>query len=99
MFNSGVKKFDHILIGTIVGLIVPITIMKILLSYYSNFDFKFLLENPMFSGVINNLKGCLFANLGVFFIFYWLKKDKSARGVILATLLYCLIYLFYMIFG
>jgi len=40
----------------------------------------------------------LFFNLAVFFIFYWLKKDQSARGVILATLVYGALYLWYMFF-
>ena len=98
MFKEDLKKFDHIAIGVIIGLIIPITAMHLILSYYSNFTIEFLIDNPMFSGILDDLKGCLFINLGAFFLFYWFKKDKSARGVVFATLLYGAVYLYYMFF-
>lgn len=98
MYKAGFKYFNHIVIGMVLGLAIPLIAMQILLSYYSNFTLQFLIENPMFSPILDNLKGCLFLNLGVFFIFYWLKKDKSARGVIFATLIYGALYMYYMFF-
>jgi hypothetical protein len=95
MSKSAFKQFDHILIGMAIGLIVPVTAMHFILQYYSNFTLMYLIENPMFSILLDDLKGCLFFNLGVFFLFYWFKKDKSARGVIFATLIYGAIYLYY----
>jgi len=89
-------KFNHVAIGMVIGLIIPITAMHFILQYYTNFTLIFLIENPIFSGALDNLKGCLFFNLGLFFMFYWLKKDKSARGVVLATFLYGAVYLYYM---
>ncbi len=94
----GFRYFNHIVIGVIIGLLVPITAMKLILDHYTNFTIMYLIENPMFSLLLNDLKGCLFFNLAVFFIFYWLKKDKSARGVIFATLIYGALYLYYMFF-
>lgn len=96
MPKSNFKKFDHIAIGLIIGLLLPVISMHFILKYYSNLDLLYLIENPMFSGILNDLKGCLFINLGVFFLFYWLKKDKSAKGVVFATLLYGIVYLYYM---
>lgn len=98
MSKSDFLKFNHIAIGAIIGLVLPIVAMNFILQYYSNFSLRFLIENPMFSGILNDLKGCLFINLGIFFIFYWLKKDKSARGVVFATFLYGAVYLYYMFF-
>lgn len=99
MYNKGFKYFNHIVIGLIIGLIVPLATMHIILKYNTpNFTLLYLLENPMFSPVLNNLKGALFINLPIFFIFYWLKKDQSARGVIFATLVYGAFYLYYMFF-
>lgn len=98
MPKSEFFKFNHIAIGLVIGLIVPITAMHFILQYYSNLSLQFLVENPMFSRVLDDLKGCLFINLGIFFIFYWFKKDKSARGVVFATLLYGAVYLYYMFF-
>lgn len=99
MYKEGFKYFNHILIGLILGIIVPLIAMHFILKYnLPNFTLRMTIENPVFSPIFNSLKGCLFFNLGVFFIFYWLKKDKSARGVILATLLYGAFYLYYMFF-
>ena len=98
MSKADFLQLNHIAIGAVVGLVVPITAMHFILSYYSNFTIQFLIDNPMFSGILDDLKGCLFINLGVFFLFYWFKKDKSARGVVFATFLYGALYLYYMFF-
>ena len=95
---SDLKKGDHLLVGLIPALILPVAIMATILGYYSNFTLQFIIENPLFSPLVNDLKGVLLINLGVFFLFYWLKKDKSSKGVLLATLFYAAIYIFYMFF-
>jgi len=92
------KSFNHLSIGVIIGLIVPIVAMYFILKFTTNLSLTYILGSDYFSPVVNNLKGCLFFNLAVFFIFYWLKKDQSARGVILATLVYGALYLWYMFF-
>ena len=97
-FQVNKDKFDHILIGLIPGLIFPVMIMYFILSYYSNFTLQFIIENPLFSPLVNDLKGALLINLGLFFLFYWFKKDKSARGVVFATLVYAAFYLWYVFF-
>ena len=98
MNKSDFKKADHILIGLIPALILPVLIMSLILGYYSSFTIEYIIETPMFSPLVNDLKGALLVNLGLFFLFYWLKKDKSARGVLAATLFYAAIYLYYMFF-
>jgi hypothetical protein len=98
MNKIDLKKGNHLLIGLIPGLIFPISIMAAILGYYSSFTLEFIVENPLFSPLVNDLKGALLINLGLFFIFIWLKKDKSAKGVLLSTLLYAAIYLYYMAF-
>ncbi len=92
------KNLDHLLVGLIPALILPALIMAAILKYYSSFTLEYIIENPMFSPLVNDLKGALLINLGLFFLFYWLKKDKSAKGVLLATLLYGAIYIYYMFF-
>lgn len=99
MHKVGFKHFNHIVIGLVIGLIVPLIGMHLVLKYQlPNFTLKMLIESPIFSPIFDSLKGCLFFNLGVFFTFYWLKKDHSARGVIFATILYGIFYLYYMFF-
>lgn len=96
MNKEDLKKFDHILIGLIPGLILPVVIMAAILGCYSSFTLEYIINNPLFSPLVNDLKGALLINLALFFLFYWLKKDKSAKGVLLATLLYGAIYMYYM---
>jgi len=98
MLKSNFLKLDHIVIGIISGVIIPLLIMQLRLQYVSNLSLIYIIKNPFFSEIVDILKGSVFANLGLFFIFYWLKKDRSARGVILATLLYGVFYLWYIIF-
>lgn len=98
MSKLNLQKFDHTAIGVVIGVILPVTAMHLILSYYSNFTIEFLIENPLFSGILDDLKGCLFINLGLFFVFYLLRMDKAARGVVFATFLYGAIYLYYMFF-
>lgn len=98
MDKSSLKKGDHILIGLIPALVLPVLIMSFILGYYSSFTMEYIISNPMFSPLVNDLKGALLVNLGLFFLFYWLKKDKSAKGVLLATLFYAAIYMYYMFF-
>ncbi|MCO6500437.1 MAG: hypothetical protein J5I47_08690 [Vicingus serpentipes] len=98
MPKSSFFKLDHIAIGVILGVVIPLAIMQLRLQYFSNLSLVYIIKNPFFSEIVDILKGSVFANLGLFFIFYWLKKDQSARGVILATLLYGAFYLWYIIF-
>jgi hypothetical protein len=98
MFKEDLKKFDHLIIGLIFGLIIPIIIMHFWLGLYLNLSLYDVVRNPFFSEIVNILKGSIFVNLVLFFCFYWFKKDKSARGVVFATLLYGAFYIYYMFF-
>ena len=72
MNKSDFKKGDHLLLGLIPALIIPVLIMSLILGYYSSFTVEYIINNPMFSPLVNDLKGALLANLGLFFLFYWL---------------------------
>ena len=98
MYKSSFKKLDHIVYGLILGIIIPLIVMHFWLQSYSNLTLLDIIKNPFFSEIVNILKGSLFVNLLIFFVFYWLKKDKSARGVIFATLIYGAFYIYYTFF-
>jgi len=98
MIKNNFKEFNHIVIGLVLGLLLPYIIMYFWLLIYSNLSLMDIIFNPFFSEIINVLKGSLFCNLGLFFLFYSLRKDLSARGVILATLIYGAFYLYYIVF-
>lgn len=85
------KKMDNRWIGFGLGLIGPLFGFFVLwLAIYSNrsFDYFFTLiwSNPRVHAATLSL--CLIFNLALFFPFIWTKRNASAMGVLLATMLY-----------
>lgn len=83
-------KYDSILIGTLCGLVTPmIGFLGYYFIRYSGMYFpafiRYLYEGGTFLPILSL---CTVPNLLIFFIFIWTNRDKSARGVLLATILY-----------
>ena len=84
---------DNTIIGLLVGLIAPLFVMlgfwQVQFGHTSLIGFYEVMVQS------NNLPGLisigLLGNLAGFFLFYKLKLDVSARGVIMATFLYGLL--------
>ncbi len=84
---------DSMILGLIVGIIAPLLVMlgfwKVQFGHTSLIGFYEVMIQS------NNLPGLisigLLGNLGAFFVFYRLKLDVSARGVIMATFMYGLV--------
>jgi hypothetical protein len=84
---------DNTIIGLLFGLIAPLIVMlgfwQVQFGHTSLIGFYEIMVQS------NNLPGLisigLLGNLGAFFLFYRLKLDVSARGVIMATFLYGLV--------
>lgn len=81
---------DSKLLGFIIGLLLPIVGIIIFWSGAYGLvglrDINILLtELQKLSAVISI---GLLVNLPAFFLFYWKKKDESARGIIMATFIY-----------
>ena len=84
---------DNTIIGLLVGLIAPLFVMlgfwQVQFGHTSLIGFYEVMVQS------NNLPGLisigLLGNLAGFFLFYRLKLDVSARGVIMATFLYGLV--------
>ena len=81
------KKADNLVVGIVVGIIVPTIIY--FLSYHQEVKAFIRLSEtvkginiglPMFMKVA---KLCLISDAAVFFLFYWLKLDKAAKGVLI----------------
>lgn len=83
-------KKDSKILGIIMGLIAPVIGMLVYWTFAFGIkglmDIKILLHQTDKLSALISLG--LIANLGGFFLFYRLKLDESARGVILATFLY-----------
>jgi len=84
------SKYDQIFTGWLIGAILPIFIFLITYQVkYSETEFFLFVRNMWQMKILMKLVSlCVFPNLGFFFIFYRLKYDMAARGVILATFMY-----------
>jgi hypothetical protein len=86
------KNLDNLAIGIAVGLLAPI----VGLFFYYAFTYR---SQTSFNGFLEYFKSihifvasislCVyFSNLPVFFLFLWKENNKSARGVLFATIGY-----------
>lgn len=95
------KRFDSIPLGLLVGFVLPLFVL--LLFYWSTYAYltvpDFLRKMAFQTVLIKLLSLCAVVNLGGFYLFFQLKKDKSARGVIMATLLIALYVMIHKIIG
>lgn len=83
-------RFDRIPNGWLIGIIAPLVIFLIAYEVkYSEMEFTAYLRNVWQMKIfLKILSLCVFPNLGFFFLFYRLKYDMAARGVIMATFMY-----------
>jgi uncharacterized protein (DUF486 family) len=84
------KKYDRISTGWIIGTVLPLTIFLITYQVkYNEMEFAVFLRNMWQMKILMKLLSlCVFPNLGFFFLFYRMKYDMAARGVIMATFMY-----------
>lgn len=87
------KKFDHLWLGTGVGLVAPAVVLYVIfqmgnLMEYA-WDFEAYLINIKYTVVL--FKPSLLINLAIFMLF--INKDylKFARGIVMSTMLYILL--------
>ena len=95
MARSIQTRFDRILTGWTIGAIFPLLIFLITYEIkYSEMDFLNFVRNMWQMKIFLKLLSlCVFPNLAFFFIFYHLKYDMAARGVIMATFMYAFLVL------
>jgi hypothetical protein len=84
------NRYDQILTGWIIGIIFPIVVFLIVYQLkYSEMEFTVYIRNIWQMKIfLKILSLCVFPNLGFFFLFYRVKYDMAARGVIMATFMY-----------
>lgn len=86
------KRFDHIAIGFVLGMIAPV----FGLFFYYLFTYRYQTSFSGFIEFFSRLKiivasislACYASNLPLFFLFIWREHNRSARGVLFATVLY-----------
>jgi len=90
MFARKRNRFDRIFSGWLLGTIVPLVIFMIIYEVkYSEIEFSLYMRNLWNMKLfLKILSLCVFPNLGFFLLFYRMKYDMAARGVIMATFMY-----------
>lgn len=89
------KKYDRIVTGWLTGILLPLVIFFVTYQLkYSEMQFSAFVQNMWEMKILMKLLSiCVFPNLGFFFLFYRLKYDMAARGVIMATFMYAFLVL------
>ena len=89
------NRMDKTGIGLFAGLLLPVIVFiaAYLLGNKEVPFVRFVKELWQLQSLIQLGSLCVFANVAVFWIFIRLKYDKSARGVLGATMFYALIVL------
>lgn len=88
-----IKKYDKLLLGLALGIITPVLVLLVYYQvnfYYIRVD-TFLYETFMKRIFLPLLSLCVVGNLAVFFLFIQTDRYLSARGVVLATLIYAIL--------
>ncbi len=85
-------RLDNILVGILIGLVFPIFGM----FFYYMFTYRYQTSFTGFLDYFNRIHvvvaamslSCYITNLPLFFGFIWLNMNKTARGVLFATMAY-----------
>ncbi|HRH63467.1 MAG TPA: hypothetical protein PLI68_09085 [Bacteroidia bacterium] len=88
-----IKKYDKLLLGLALGIITPVLVLLVYYQvnfYYIRVD-TFLYETFMKRIFLPLLSLCVVGNLAVFFLFIQTDRYLSARGVVMATLIYAIL--------
>lgn len=86
------KRFDHIAIGFILGLFMPVIglFLYYMFTYRFQTSFRGFLEyfSKLHIIVASMSLATYVSNLPLFFLFIWREYNRSARGVMFATVVY-----------
>lgn len=88
---------DHFLAGLLPGLILPlIGFYLYALIFFNYMSFPTFLNHVIKANLaVSVLSLGVILNLGLFFLFYQLKHDRAAKGVIGATFVYAFLVLYF----
>ena len=84
------SRFDNVGIGFFIGMLLPVLVFFVVFLMDENGNsFSEYMNGLWHLHVLVKLGSlCVFANVGVFWIFLQKKYEKAARGVLGATILY-----------
>ncbi|MFZ5941365.1 MAG: hypothetical protein ACOYXB_12410 [Bacteroidota bacterium] len=84
--------FNSVLLGLVAGLLAPFITLIVVWLLRENVTFgEFLSQMQSIQMLAKLLSLCAIPNLLLFFVFIWLNRLFSSRGVLFATILYGLL--------
>lgn len=91
--NQTKQKYNSVWLGLSSGIVLPfISFVAYYLIMHRHMLIISYFNYLKLGGIFTNVASlCVVPNLGLFYIFLWLKKDKSARGVVTSVIIYALI--------
>lgn len=97
----GAKKYNHFLLGALLGLLVPL----FFLFCYWLWSFRFMDFVPAFFRYLLLMKVlaptlslCVIPNLGLFFLFVNQERYKTGRGIIFSAIVYGILIMYLKIY-
>ncbi len=86
------SKYDNLKLGLIIGVLAPLlTIIAVYFIRFTDYDFKelvdFLIAKKLFTKILSL---CVIPNLALFFLFLNKYYYKSAKGILMATILFAI---------
>lgn len=89
------KKLDKLSAGFFLGILAPLSIFLIIyLVRYTDIPIsEYIVQLWKLKITFKILSLCGFVNLLIFFLYLKLEMEKAAKGVIMATLVYALLFL------
>ena len=94
-----IKKYNTVLHGLLPGILLPLLTLMILWQVSAEDSIvQYLKAFYIMKSLAGLISLCSVPNLLLFFIFIWTNRIKSARGVIIATLIMAGIMLVFKIF-
>lgn len=86
------SKIDNLKLGLILGILAPaLTILVVYLIQFSGYDFRELIDLLVSKKVFTKIISlCVIPNLALFFIFLNKNHYNSARGILMATIVFAI---------
>lgn len=86
------QKYDHTQLGLVLGILLPILSFIVLWAFKNENGLINYIQSFYRIGKLSNLVSLsVIPNLLLFFLFIWTERNRSARGVLLATFVFAFI--------
>lgn len=100
MGQGRTKKYNKLIFGFITGIFLPLFIFLLIFAFrYNEISLSdYIMQLWNLKIIFKILSLCAFANILLFFLFNRLKMSEAMKGIIMATLLFALLFVVFGLF-